>query len=462
MVFPYFTFSIGVTTASAAILGIAMTSKIKALKTDWKNQRCKPHGMLAAGIPGVRPRGVSASQNFKECQLGMFQGYFSTFITPITSIIYVLTDIVTEISNNIQNIRYTIMHIRNGLEKTLGSVLSKIYNLETRLAWLFKKVITIIGSIFNVFVDLFGILKYAFYTMSTIWNGTVGSVLRFFCFDGDTEIETDNTSILLKNIKIGDTLKGNNKVLGTFKFTSRGTQMYKYNIGNDLLQNNIIVAGSHLVNENGKWIRVEDSSFATIINYKKKYIYCLSTSNAKININNILFADYLETTNKDVISKMYNLILNHLNNQFVSNQIVSNKIIHPTEMLYHWGVAGNTKINVMGNIKNIKQCKIGDKLSDNNIILGLVKFKVEEQTLYNYNGVLCTGSMIVYENNSWIPVLNSNMDVISKHRCSYMYNIFTSNNTFESNKITFCDFEQTNNNKINSIIDKELSTHLST
>jgi len=73
MVFPYFTFSIGVTTASAAILGLGMQRKIRQLKSDWKNQRCKPHGMLAAGIPGVRPSGVSASQNYKECQLGIFQ-----------------------------------------------------------------------------------------------------------------------------------------------------------------------------------------------------------------------------------------------------------------------------------------------------------------------------------------------------------------------------------------------------
>ncbi len=70
MVFPYFTFSIGVTTASAAILGAAMTSKIEALKTDWKNQRCKPHGMLAAAIPGIRPKGVKGSQKFKGSQLG--------------------------------------------------------------------------------------------------------------------------------------------------------------------------------------------------------------------------------------------------------------------------------------------------------------------------------------------------------------------------------------------------------
>ena len=459
MVFPYFTFSIGVTTASAAILGAAMTSKIKALKTDWKNQRCKPHGMLAAAIPGIRPKGVTGSQNFKECQLGMFQGYFSTFITPITSIIYVLTDIVTEISNNIQNIRYTIMHIRNSLQETLKSLLGKVYNLETRIAWLFKKIITIVGSIFNVFVDLFGILKYAFYTMSTIWNGTVGSVLRFFCFDGNTLIETDNKStISLNKIKVGDVLKNGNKVTGVFKFSSKGTQMYKYSYTPNSKSTNIIVAGSHLVRENNKWIRIEDSDYSVKINYRKKYIYCLSTEDATIPINNMVFADYIETANLNILENMYNLILNHLNKTNISN------IRDKTEQLYHWGISGNTCINTSDGLKTIKECKVGDTFKSTSVIendiLGIVKFKVDKQIIYNYKGIICTGSMIVYENKKWIPVFMSTNAIKVNKRPKYMYNIFTRNNTFIVDNIKFRDFEQTNNTKINSIIDADIQKYL--
>ena len=254
MVFPYFTFSIGITTASAAILGLSMQRKIKAMKDDWNNQKCQPHGMLAASIPGIRPKGVNASQNYKECQYGMFQGYFSTLIAPITSIIYVITDIITEISNNINNIRLVIAHLRDGLQHMISSISSKLYNLYVRIAWLFKKIITIIGDIFNVFSDLFGILKYAFFTMSTIWNGTIGALIRWlnstFCFDGDTIIElNNNSSKKFKNIKIGDILKDNNEVLGIFKINSKNVEMYQYN--------NIILAGSHLVKDDNNWLKVE-------------------------------------------------------------------------------------------------------------------------------------------------------------------------------------------------------------
>jgi len=446
MVFPYFTFSIGVTTASAALLGLAMNRKIKYLKSDWKNQRCKPHGMIAAGIPGIRPSGVSASQNYKECQLGMFQGFFNTMIAPITAIISVITDLITDIVNSINNIRVMITHIRTGLTNAIGSITSKIYNISVRIAWLFKQIITIVGNIFNIFVDLFGLLKYAFYTLSTVWNGTIGGVLRFFtCFDPNTEIDTDNSTIKIKNIKVGDILKNNTEVIGILKLRSNGVDMYNYK--------DIIVSGSHLINEDNKWLRVEDSKLSYKINYKKKYIYCLSTSTARLSIKNQIYADYIETTNKEIMSYMYNLILNKLNNQSERNNIITD------ETLYQWGVSSNTIINTLDGKKKIKDCRIGDMLKEKDSIRGVVKFKIsnyEEQPLYNYCGVICTGSMIIYENKQWIPVFNSIMAVKIMNRPKYMYNIVSTSNTFCSNNVIWCDFEQTNDNTINDQIDSKI------
>ena len=455
MVFPYFTFSIGITTASTALLGLVMSREIQRLKGDWKNQRCKPHGMLAAGIPGVRPKGVSASQNYKECQMGMFQGFFNSFMAPITAIISVITDIITEMANSINNMRNMIAHIRNGLENALGSISSKIYNISTRIAWLFKKIITIVGGIFNVFVDLFGIIQYAFYTLSTIWNGTIGSAMRFFCFDPNTEIDLDGTTIKIKNIKVGDVLKGNNEVIGIIKINSNGVEMYNYN--------NIIVSGSHLVYENNKWIRIEDSNISYKINYKKKYIYCLSTTTARLSINNQLYADYIETIDIYILRYMFNMILNHLNNK--SNLTINN--INTDEPLYHWGVTGNVNVDTLTGTKKIKDCQVGDLLKKNknddrnNIITGVVKFKIpdyDSQPLYNYNGVICTGSMIIYENKQWIPIFNSLTAVRVINRPKYMYNIITTNNTFYSNNILWRDFEQTNDNNINELIDSAIMT----
>ena len=452
MVFPYFTFSIGITTASSLLLGAAMRSKINSLKSDWKNQRCKPHGMLAAGIPGVRPKGVSASQNYKECQLGMFQGFFNTFMAPVTAIITVITDLITEIVNTINNLRLMISHVRDGLENAIGSITSKIYNLSVRIAWLFKQIITIVGNIFNVFVDLFDILLYAFYTLSTIWNGSIGAIMRMICFDPDTYIDTNNKAVKIIDIKVGDILKNNNEVIGIIKLSSNGVEMYNYN--------GTIVSGSHLINENGKWLRVEDSHMSYKIKYNKKYIYCLSTSNARLSIKNQIYADYIETTNKNTLNYMFNLILNNLN----SRRDLTQNNIRTDETLYQWGVCGNTLIKTLTGEKKIKDCKIGDILSktDNfkcNKIHGVVKFKIPDyikQPIYNYKGLFCTGSMIIYENNEWIPVFNSKYALKVKKTPKYMYNIFTTTNKFYSNDILCCDFEQTSDTNINNLIDTRI------
>lgn len=65
--------------------------------------------------------------------------------------------------------------------------------------------------------------------------------------------------------------------------------------------------------------------------------------------------------------------------------------------------------------------------------------------------------MIVYENEKWIPVFNLLEAYRVKNKPKYMYNIFTSDNIYKSNNVTFTDFEQTNNSKINNIIDKIVS-----
>ena len=63
------------------------------------------------------------------------------------------------------------------------------------------------------------------------------------------------------------------------KFKSRGSDMYNYK--------GVNVAGCHLVKENNKWIRVEDSALKKSIEYYDPYIYRLQTSDSKIHISNV-------------------------------------------------------------------------------------------------------------------------------------------------------------------------------
>jgi len=112
-----------------------------------------------------------------------------------------------------------------------------------------------------------------------------------YCFDPRTLIQMANGSTKqIKNIQLGDATKGG-EVTGVFQFKA-SDEIHDYK--------GVTVAGSHYVKEDGRFIMVKDSPLSVKIN-KIPVVYSLDTSNRRIFINDIEFADY----NGDGVAKNF-------------------------------------------------------------------------------------------------------------------------------------------------------------
>ena len=110
-----------------------------------------------------------------------------------------------------------------------------------------------------------------------------------FCFDPSTLIQmADSSTKKIKDIQLGDNTKGG-EVTGVFQFKATD-EIHDYK--------GVTVAGSHYVKEDGRFIMVKDSPLSVKID-KIPVVYSLDTSNRRIFINDIEFADY----NGDGIAK---------------------------------------------------------------------------------------------------------------------------------------------------------------
>jgi hypothetical protein len=110
-----------------------------------------------------------------------------------------------------------------------------------------------------------------------------------YCFDPDTCVQMiDGSKKEIKNIQLGDNTKGG-EVTGIFQFKPTD-EIHDYK--------GIKVAGSHYVKEDGKFIMVQDSPLSVKID-KIPVVYSLDTTDRRIFINDIEFADY----NGDGIAK---------------------------------------------------------------------------------------------------------------------------------------------------------------
>ena len=132
-----------------------------------------------------------------------------------------------------------------------------------------------------------------------------------YCFDPNTPVQmADGSEKKIKDIQLGDETKGG-EVTGVFQFKA-SDEIHDYK--------GVIVAGSHYVKEDGKFIMVKDSPIAIKVD-KIPVVYSLDTSGRRIFIKDIEFADY----NGDGIAK------NFLNNAGVDLSGFDKEVLRQVE-----------------------------------------------------------------------------------------------------------------------------------
>jgi hypothetical protein len=131
------------------------------------------------------------------------------------------------------------------------------------------------------------------------------------CFIAGTMITMADGSLKpVEQVDIGDTVSVGGKVFATGKFLI--DNLYDYN--------GIQVSGTHMVKEDGKWTRVEDSRMGRSLGDDEHIVYVFGNENRRIIINDTEFTDYFE------LSEQQELV-NH-GEQFFSNWQDHDRQIH--------------------------------------------------------------------------------------------------------------------------------------
>lgn len=392
---------------------------------DWVNQRCKPQNMLFAGLI-THPEDTTAfkytSDNFQYCIQDILQNITGYALEPFQFMIKSLTQVFTNLTKAIQQIREITSNIRNNFKNFTEDIISRILNvmipiqkmfislmdvfqkiqgtmtsglytmlgtyytlqalmgaiLELIIKVLVALVIIIIGlwispftwgaaaSMTTVFLAISIPLSIIIYFMTEVLHIKTAKIPKLRCFDECTLITLiDGNKIYIKDIQVGDKLENGSYVTSKIKVTSANMKMY--------ILNNIIVSESHLVKYNSKWIRVTQHPSAEEINYDKPFLYCLNTSNKIIELNKIVFSDWDEIVDNKLS------ILNK-----------NNKNIHNLENIHEYlddGFEENTEIKLHKTKKQIKEIKIGDVLENGTIVYGLVEIDAIKLRKYLTNKV---------------------------------------------------------------------------
>ena len=110
------------------------------------------------------------------------------------------------------------------------------------------------------------------------------------CFIKGTLITMlDGSKKPVEKVDLGDNVAVGGKVFAVGRFLN--TELYDYK--------GIKVSGSHMVNEDGTWLRVRDTKHGKSLGDDLNTVYVFGSENRRILIDDILFTDYFEVSEQD-------------------------------------------------------------------------------------------------------------------------------------------------------------------
>lgn len=255
--------------------------------------------------------------------------------------------------------------------------------------------------------------------------------MNTFCFDEDTEICLKNgEKKKIRDIQIGDILIDGGKVTAFFKATSKDREMY--------ILNDILVTGNHtLIDQELGVIKVKNHPNSIKYgSYYKPYVFCVNTTTKKIPIKNVLFLDWDEVDEMDVVMLRQEM-KDHLPDRFDLKHI--HKFLES-------GLHPNTLIELDdGRSIPIKEIQVNDQLRFGEQVLGIVEINgkdVDKVKEYEINGFKFIGSsnLRMYSKDLGGCLSTLDMGGIPVKKPKKLYHIITDSKFFRINGTIFLDY----------------------
>ena len=276
---------------------------IKKVKENWPLYRCNPVVMPFAGIFDQ-----DVTQNFSYCIQNLQISSMGDLLKPLNYANQVVGNTLQGIQGSVQYVREFFNKMRNFISDTISSIMGVFLNLLLGIFRAILYLLDLFGRLIGIVTIVSNIIAGSNDAGQSIWNGPPGQTARALgslCFDKNNLIEKENGEIIkMKNIKLGDKLKGGNFVIAKLylnNFINNEYQNKLYKIYNKKLDCYIKVTGNHLVFDK------KLKEFVFVKNYRKsilckgnvKKVFCMITSDHLICIGNEIYHDWED--NKDTL-----------------------------------------------------------------------------------------------------------------------------------------------------------------
>jgi hypothetical protein len=368
---------------------------LQKIKDNWATYRCNPLIMPFADFFGY-----NTNENFEFCMGKIFEKHSQPYMGSIGSTLTQSTGILQSTFQSIGSLRNTIASLGGGINIIFQEFTDRITSFFFKMRLSAIHIKTLIGRMYAILFSVMYMGMSGISGMTSFTNTFLFSFLDTFCFPGNTvcviKTPTGPIHIPIKQVNIGDTLLPSHSIVtATFSFYAKGQPMVQLG--------SIIVSTNHFLLYNGKKIKAGEHPYAIQLGpwQSDDLLYCLNTTTNTIPIGGLTFIDYDETSDAD--NDTMNYVQCRVNGDIYDSNSYKD-IICNGDTSCGFGIDSRTNIKMCnGMIRNVKDIKIGDKLSTGSYVVGVIQKQVTELCMVRNNDIECgiTPTTLYWNGSKW-------------------------------------------------------------
>lgn len=302
---------------------------------------------------------------------------------------------IDKIAHTIEGVYDRAAAIEGGVVKLLSGFQTFLMNFANSFRLIGVRIRVSLVKIRDIFDKVFGMFtSFALAGVSAItfgenlmcnplvtFIGTIAGV-DVCCFAPGTLVLLKDGAKPIEEIKIGEKLADGSSVTSTLIFHGLETSMVRIE--------GVHVSGNHCVLHNGRFIEAEDHPLAAPAE-SIPLLYCLNTSSNCIPIQgmkNLLFTDYDESSDPDVIRKAK-----------AAAEIALKGFADSESDDYNLGLDPKVLIQMNEGIKSLDTIELGDVVRGGATVIGIVK-ELCMNCCLTPGGLLVSSAQLIYK-GSW-------------------------------------------------------------
>ena len=431
-----------------SLVGFSKILDVQVVKDNWEKYRCRPDVMIMADYYGH-----NSSDNLNFCLKNGFDKRAKEAIGPFYSYLGKFVEILMTMLSSLNSIRMIFATIVGSATKIFSEFSARIQALFYRFQMSAIRMKMLMGRVFATMYAVIFMGMAGLKATQNFGNTFLFKFLDTFCFDPDTPIELQGRTMPIREVKVGDVLKGGERVTATFQFAADGQTMVK--IGD------ILVSTNHYILHNG-WILAKDHPDAVpVADWSggiARPLICLNTDTHTIPLGGYTFRDYDETSEGDEEAmKMATDMLNGVKGDTPKNpEGPKDKPSYPegpnpnSEMACH----PSTKILTKDGLVPARLITLGTELSHGKVV-GIVKKECHE--VCEVNGEFFAAATCIWHEVAWKRAFEISPP-IKIIPISYISFVVTPSATIETESNMFRDYVEVHTKDLETPYSKSLES----